>query len=270
MKEIIYKTKLFSNRLTNYIRALPNFLIIGVPRGGTTSLFNYLIQHPLINPPLWKEIDFFGTNFNKGIQWYKSFFPLRKKGYLTGEASPIYLYHPLAPKRIFEIIPEVKIIVLLRNPVDRTFSHYWQSVRKKRESLTFEEAIQKQMTEKLLSDHESLCTEIFHRDNDRVLNQYISGSIYLERIKRFFKIFPKENILILASEELYNKPQTVCDNLAEFLNIPKWNLRKFKKYNFHSEQPQMDNHIRKQLADYFKPHNKKLYNYLNRDFGWEE
>jgi len=117
MKEIIYKTKLFSNRLTNYIRALPNFLIIGVPRGGTTSLFNYLIQHPLINPPLWKEVDFFGTNFNKGIQWYKSFFPLRKKGYLTGEASPNYLYHKLAPRRISETIPKAKIIALLRNPV---------------------------------------------------------------------------------------------------------------------------------------------------------
>ena len=279
LERIYKKFRIIRHRLTGFIRVLPDFLIIGVPRGGTTSLYNYMIEHPNIIPALSKEIGFFSEHYDKGITWYKSHFPSKllnkymswkKINFFTGEASPIYLYHPLAPKRILETIPNVKMILLLRNPVERAWSHYWQSVRKYREKLSFEEVIKRQMNEEHLSDYDAFCTELYHTNNDQILNQYISGSIYLERLKRFYDIFPKEKILILASEDLYNNPQMICDEISEFLKIPKWNLKKFTKYNYYVKQPKLDERLKRQLLEYFKPHNEQLYKYLNRDFGWDK
>ncbi len=273
------RIKIIINRVTRFGRILPDFLIIGVPRGGTTSLYNYLLESPNIFPALWKEISYFSDQYENGITWYQSHFPTKfmkylktrkNENFLTGEASPIYLYHPLAPKRIFEAIPQVKIIALLRNPIDRANSHYWQSVRKKRESLSFDEAVNKQLKDEPLSDHKAFCSEMYQNKHDEVLNQYLSSGICFDRIKRFFELFPKENILIIASEDFYDNPKMVCDDIAKFLKISKWELRKIKKYNYHLDQPKMDNLLRKKLVEFYKPYNEKLYHYLNRDFGWDK
>ena len=117
---------------------LPNFLIIGAQRCGTTTLYNQLVSHPDISPATTKELHYFDINFSKGIQWYKEQFNDER---IIGEASPYYIFHPLCPKRIFDIIPEVKIIVLLRNPVERAYSHYWHEIRLGKENLSFEDAI---------------------------------------------------------------------------------------------------------------------------------
>src|SRR5579863_6754349 len=117
------------------IRLLPDFMIIGTQKGGTTSLYNYLIDHPNISSIFKKEPHFFDFNFYKGVSWYRAHFPsLLEKYYservhgqkfITGEASPYYLYHPLVPQRIKETMPTAytKFIVLLRNPIDRAYSH---------------------------------------------------------------------------------------------------------------------------------------------------
>jgi len=110
------------HRATTPLRVLPDFLVIGVMKGGTTSFFNYLARHPQINPPFRKEIKFFDIHFLQGLGWYRAHFPMRfkmKSGMLTGEATPYYIFHPTAPDRTAKVLPNVKLIALLRNPVDR-------------------------------------------------------------------------------------------------------------------------------------------------------
>src|SRR5947209_2592633 len=111
-------------------RGMPGFLIIGAQRCGTTSLYDDLVKHPSIATASQKEIHFFDLNFQKGIDWYQAQFPgLGQKGFITGEASPYYIFHPLAPKRILAAAPEIKLIVMLRNPVNRAYSHYQHEIK---------------------------------------------------------------------------------------------------------------------------------------------
>src|SRR5690348_1015601 len=154
--------------ITSPLRLLPDFLIIGTQRGGTTSLYHYLQAHPCIGPASTKEVHFFDMRFHKGLAWYRGHFPSRIDQYaveqahghslVTGEATALYLFHPHAPKRVAEALPSVKLIVLLRNPVNRALSHYYHAVKHGQETLSFEEAIQgeeqrtAQEREKLLAD----------------------------------------------------------------------------------------------------------------------
>src|SRR5690242_6983741 len=138
--------------LTSSIRLLPDFLIIGTQRGGTTSLYHYLEAHPCIGPSTTKEIHFFDRRVNKGIAWYRGHFPTRIEKYyverlhgrafITGEASPSYLFHPHVPRRIAKVLPHTKLIILLRNPIDRAYCQYYHSLELGYETLSFEEAIQ--------------------------------------------------------------------------------------------------------------------------------
>ena len=191
---------------TANLRILPHFIIFGVARGGTTSLYNYLTAHPSIASAMTKEIMFFDHRFNFGLNWYKAHFPmfihqLIKKPFVTGEASPSYLYHPLAPARIKEILPNIQLIILLRNPVDRAYSHYAMNLRQGQERLSFEAAVKHQLVERELFEQEG----ILENDNyyRRIYHPYayLSRGIYLVHLKRWFSLFKQDQILILQSEK---------------------------------------------------------------------
>ena len=137
---------------TSPLRMMPDFIIIGTQKGGTTSLYRYLIDHPNIAPIYIKEPHYFDIHFHKGIGWYRSHFPtavekyyarhVEKHDLITGEASPYYLFHPRAPQRVAKTLPKAKLIILLRNPVDRAYSQYQHQLRQPGvEPLSFEEAI---------------------------------------------------------------------------------------------------------------------------------
>ena len=130
--------------LTGPFHLLPDYLIIGAQKCGTGSLYRYLNQHPRIKSGITKEVRFFDKYYNRGINWYRVFFPFKDllgRKYLTGDATPRYLDHPHAPKRVKEIIPNVKFIVLLRNPIDRAYSMYNMRVSRGRETHSFEESL---------------------------------------------------------------------------------------------------------------------------------
>ncbi|RAQ39531.1 deacetylase sulfotransferase, partial [Arthrospira sp. O9.13F] len=127
---------------TKAIAPPPHFIIIGTQKGGTNSLYQYLCQHPQIIPAASKEIHYFTLNYHQPPQWYQSQFPrLPHPQQLTGEGSPYYLYHPAVPQRLHQYSPQVKLIVLLRNPVDRAISHYYWEVKLGCEPLSLEKAI---------------------------------------------------------------------------------------------------------------------------------
>ncbi|RLJ09991.1 MAG: sulfotransferase [Candidatus Aenigmatarchaeota archaeon] len=189
---------------------LPNFIICGTQRGGTTSLYYYLKEHPQIFMPSKKEIHFFDLHYKKGIEWYKRHFREAKNSKIRaiGEASPSYMYFEEVPERIHEVIPDVKLIFILRNPVDRAYSHYWHEVRLGYEWLSFEEAIKVEQERLAKGD-------IINRRH----YSYLDRGKYIEQIKRFRKYFSKDQMLILITEELRSSPETVMRQIFEFLQV---------------------------------------------------
>jgi len=267
----------FFRVLTGMIRTLPNFLIIGAAKCGTTSLYDYLVQHPCIFSASRKEIGFFDDYFNMGLFWYRTHFPTSfkkflkkltgKQNFLTGEASANYLFHPHAAKRIFNTIPSVKLIVLLRNPVDRAYSFYNMQVKKGLEKLSFEEAI-KSEEKRLEGEKEKILQNENYYSYNYAIYSYLARGIYVDQLKDWMKFFPNNQFLILHAKDLQMEPFKTINIVFEFLGLPHYEIKNLQKKNV-GEYNQMNTDIRKWLIDYFKPHNEKLYKLLNRDFGWD-
>lgn len=263
-------------RYAGLTRVLPDFLIVGAQKAGTTSLYHYLKQHPQIVSASHKEVHFFDYNFHKGSLLYKSYFPreleieqrkaqLNKK-VITGETSPYYLFHPLAPYRIAKLLPEVKIIILLRDPAVRTYSHYQHEVRKGRESLAFEEALE-QEEKRLQGEVEKIVSNRKYCSYNHTCFSYVSRSLYLAQVKVYYKLFKQDNILILSSENFFSNTQQVYEKILDFLGLETASLgnKKAKNVGIYNKSAIP---LEKQLRAYFQPHNQKLYEYLQRDFNW--
>ena len=236
--------------------ALPDFVIIGTMKGGTTYLYHLLTQHPLIEPAAAKELQFFNRYFDEGVEWYRQCFPVPRwedgQRTITGEATPEYLPHRHAAERMARVIPQARLIALLRNPVDRTFSDYQQSVRKGREPRTFEEAM----------DYDNL---------DEAPRKFLSKSIYVDQLVRWSEYFPKEQMLVLKSEDFFEDPAGTLKPVLSFLGLPEWRPKVWDlhyKRNRGDYEGGMDPATRERLEEYFEPHNKRLYDYLGQDFGW--
>ena len=249
---------------------LPQFLIVSVERGGTTSLYRYLTQHPRVAPAFRKEVDFFDFNWTRGLDWYRAHFPLRRPGArarITGEATPYYLYHPQVPARIARTLPDVRLVALLRNPVERAFSHYQMNVRQGKETLSFAEAIEGE-GERVRAEWARLEQGEIEFSEAHYKFGYLARGIYVDRLKAWHKHFAPERLLVVRSEDLYADPAGTTARVTEFLGLPPAPLRDAKAYNQKPYSP-IDTGLRRRLADYFAPHNQRLYEYLGRSFGWE-
>jgi len=256
---------------------MPDFIIIGAQRCGTTSLYNYLMEHPNVVPAFRKEVHFFDNHFSKGITWYRSHFPfaihkhyakrIRHQDFITGEATPYYIFHPHAPQRVLETVPRVKLIVLLRNPVDRAYSHYHHEVKMGGETLSFEDAIEREQ-EKLPVEMAKMLEDKNYNSFDHQKYSYLSRGIYVDQLENWTSFFHREQILVLKSEDFFNDPATTLEQVIEFLSLPNWKLsNEYKEYN-RAHYPEMDAATRERLSDYFEPHNQRLYEYLGVNLGW--
>ena len=236
--------------------ALPDFLIIGAQKSGTTSLYDLLTQHPHVERAALKELNYFDRYFEKGIEWYRSQFPLPKlKGErkpITGEATPDYLFYPDAARRAAQVVPQARLIVLLRNPVDRAYSDYQQARRKGWETRTFEEAIEVEKAQLPAS------------------SKYLSRSTYLDHLLRWSKHFADEQMLVLKSEDFFECTQDTMEPVLDFLELPTWEPEASEKRNRGKYEQEMHPATRQQLEEYFEPHNEKLYEHLGVEFEWQQ
>jgi hypothetical protein len=265
-------------RLTSPFRVMPDFFIIGGMRCGTTALYSYLLQHPSIAPAAKKEISFFDMHFKKGEFWYRSQFStllakqyakrIQKRDFITGDATPTYIFNPHVPKRIFQKIPQAKLIVLLRNPVNRAYSLYQLQMLYKVETLSFEEAIEKE-AERLDSEWDRILEDENYVSTLPQYYGYISTGIYVDQLKNWMDVFPKEQFLILTTDRFGQDAQEIFSRVTTFLDMPYWELRTYKRH-YTWPYPPMKPATRKRLMAYFKPHNQRLYELLGRDLGWDE
>jgi hypothetical protein len=253
-----YRGRLFAARILFGMGGLPNTLIIGAQKGGTTSLFEYLAQHPNVCPCSSKEPQYFDTYFDKGPGWYKAWFHPKSNDAITFEASPHVLFHPLAPERVFALIPNAKLIVLLRNPVDRAYSHYQHWIELGYETLSFEEALkaEKGRTDKLwqqLKEREPI-------DWLPLRNySYVRHGLYAEQIDRWLRLFQRKQLLFLKSEEMYASPSVIMERVLRFLEIEPVPLRNPKPYN-QRRYPAMSPQARSLLESVFEQPNAVLKN----------
>lgn len=269
--EILYRG------LTSPLRVSPDFIIIGAQKCGTTSLYNYLIQHPCIFPAFRKELNFFDIGFQRGNLWYRSYFPtafyktykerIYNQNTITGEATPQYLFHPLAAERIAQTLPNAKFIVLLRNPVTRAFSHFNHMKVRGFESLSFEEALEREssiMKAELEKINQNRC----YHCTDFLNHSYVSRGIYIDQLKRWMIFFPREQFLFIKYEDFTTDPATSFRDALNFLGLPEWELSNYSSFNSGKYSSSLNLETKKYLMDFFEPYNQRLYEFLDTSFDW--
>jgi hypothetical protein len=252
---------------TSRLRGLPDFLIIGAQRAGTTSLHKYLMRHAGTARPTRKEIHYFDRYFDLGELWYRSHFPLRSRlrrgdatRVITGEATADYLFHPLVPERARHLVPEARLIVVLRNPVERAYSGWRLMQRTGIDRRPFDEAVRREL--------EVLTISADQRPSPSI-GEYLARGLYATQLERLFRFFPQDRVLLLSSEDLFGRPASVMNVVQDFLGLERRELGPFEPMNS-APGPRLDPVLGAELADFFRPHNERLYELVSRDFRWVE
>jgi hypothetical protein len=246
---------------------LPDFLILGAQKAGTTALYAYLRWHPQITGPSWKEVSYFDRHYRRGRRWYRGHFPALSRGCVVGEASPGYLFHPLAPDRVAETVPHAKLIALLRDPVDRALSHYHHEVALGREPLSFGDALDAE-PERTEGEEERLAGDPRYWSPAWWDHTYLARGRYAEQLERWLAVFPPEQLLVVASEELAADPGAVYARVLEFLAAAPHDLAAYPRV-YEQTYSEMHPDTRRRLVAYFAEPNRRLYELLGRDFGWQ-
>ena len=193
-----------------------------------------------------------------------------QKKFITGEASVRYLDHPHAPQRIKQVTPHAKFIILLRNPITRAFSQHTRVKHNNRESLTFRDAFLNE-SKRTKEDYKKIFSEPFYYADSYFTYSYFERGIYVDKIKHWMEVFPKEQFLIIQSEEFFREPSKIYNQVLDFLGVENFDLdqyEQFRKQDYSESKLLVD--TRKKLVDYFKPHNQRLYEFLGRKFDWDE
>jgi len=260
--------------ITGPLRVLPDFIIIGSMKCGTTSLYYDICEHPCASPAAYDEIGFFDSNFHLGLNWYRSMFPTkrriedirRKEGVaITGEDTPFYFWNPVAAKRIQKLLPNIKLITILRNPIDRAYSEYQDLVSSESNSPSFETFIENEINTRR-KDSSLITEENFEIFNQK--NSYLLKGIYVDQLKIWAGLFPKEQIFTLSTENLNSEPITALESVFQYLNLPDYKIKNIQRQKQKKYAP-MDSQTRKLLIEFFKPHNERLFKFIGKKFDWE-
>lgn len=264
------------------LRLPPDFLLVGTKRGGTTSLHHLLLSHrdviPMFPARRLKSAFYFTENYERGPRWYLSHFatsPYRRgrelvtgRPTVTGESSPYYLFHPLAAERIRKDLPAVKIIVMLRDPVRRAYSNYWERVDNGVETLSFAEALAAE-SERVSAEVERMQRNPLYYSQAHDWFSYRERGVYAPQLRRYMDRFAPDRLLVLGSEEFYSDEQSAFDRVATFLGIEPQPLRDRVRYN-HRPAPPIAAGIERELREFYRPHNADTYELIGRDLGWPQ
>jgi Sulfotransferase domain len=262
---------------TASLRLRPTFLVIGAQKGGTTSLHRYLREHPAVLCPGTKEVHYFSLRYAQGERWYRSLFPLFPAGIAVwlrhgaraavGEATPAYLFDPGAAARVHAFNGQMRVIAVLRDPVDRAYAHYHMERETRDERRPFEDA--------LAWEEEVLAPELERWFADPAYasllplygRSYVARGRYAEQLERWLRLFPREQLLVLTTDELRIDPGGTMALIARFLGVPERTATSYPLENIR-EYPSMSPATRDRLARVFEPHNRRLEELLGRELPW--
>lgn len=258
--------------LTAPARALPDFLIIGAQKCGTTFLYNNLVLHTDVAQALTKEVHYFDTHFERGERWYRAHFARKTellrgdRRVLTGESSPYYIFHPCVARRAAACVPGARLIALLRDPVERAYSHYHHNVRQGHEKLSFEEALEAEAA-RTVGERERLLQRDETRSEPLLRYTYQARGLYADQIEEWMRYFPREQLIVLESERLVHESGSVLEEAQRFLGLTPQPEKSPGRHNAGEYGP-MEPSIRDRLTNYFRPHNERLFAFLGRRFSW--
>lgn len=277
----------------DFLKRRPDFLIVGAQKAGTSSLESFLSQHPRIKCANKKEVGFFSRDrvYGLGTDWYARQFPYKRRlGMQLFEATPEYLYYPFVAQRIYQFNPRMKLIILLRNPVERAFSA-WNMFRQMHADLRIKDETIKEYLEEANPENKDPLLELlgktqfpdFHTcvqdeinallaDKPRALEpSFVRRGLYCEQVQRFYQQFPEGSILILESAELKNDRGAALNRVLGFLGLPQTDRKRTTlqdKHVRHYDSP-MAAPTRKMLQEFFEQHNARLYSAIGREFDWD-
>lgn len=252
-------------RLTATGRMLPDFIVVGAQRSGTTTLFRLLSAHPqVLRPTISKSVAYFDLNYERGFRWYRSHFPLQLTARLRGsgrkvvtfESSGYYMYHPLAPYRIAEDLPEVRVIVMLRDPVDRAHSAHQHEVRRGFETLPFAEAIRRE-AERLQGEVERLRSEPSYHSIEHQHHSYLGRSQYGPQLTTLIDAVGPERIFVVDADRFFLDLKEEFSRLCVWLGLDAPTTVEERVWNAAPREP-LDPEIRKQLQRRFTESNVEL------------
>jgi hypothetical protein len=245
-------------------RSLPDFVIIGAQKAGTTSLYAALVSHPDVRPAFRKEVHFFDTDRASDLGWYRRHFPMGRGDWLTGESSPYYLFHPAVPARMAAALPDVALIAILRDPVARAISQYHHARNWGLEHRPIDVALDPATPEELAPLDDAAWYD--RADSPARERAYLARGRYAEQLERWFTEFDRERILVLDCAAL--DAGTAIPAAEQFLGLREQPLRTVPQRNVGSYSPPPAELVR-ELSQYFAPHNQRLSELLGRELAWK-
>jgi hypothetical protein len=254
-------------RATTGVRMLPTFLIVGAKRSGSTSLFEYVSSHPGVSPcHVKKGTHYFDVNFGRGWGWFRSSFPVAVPGKITGEASPYYMFHPLAATRIAAALPEARLIAVLRDPVTRAHSHYQYERRRGFEDLSLDEALDRE-EERLAGEAERMVADPTYASFEHRHHAYLARGRYAEQLEAIRGLFPAERLLVVQSEAMFADPNAAIGRVWDFLGLPQHTLGQVQAFKAGSYDSMPERALARLGAYYAEP-NERLYALPGINFRW--
>lgn len=234
---------------------LPDFVVAGAVKGGTTSLFYYLQPHPQVWMPQRKELQFFNNNFNKGESWLRGHFAGAGEAQVAGEMTPDYLEHPSTAERMAAVVPNAKLVVSLRHPVDRAYSHYQMQKAKFSAKETFAEIVELELRDG------PKAVEPPHRP-------YLRGGLYSEHLQRLFAHFPRSAVLVLLMDDLESDPAGTYRQLCDHIGVASDPLPENLGRRYNRTMPVRSTLVRRVMVRYKldkRLPGGQLLDYFNRD-----
>ncbi len=256
-------------------RPLPDFLIIGAQRCGTTSLYRYLEKHPqVIGAAPSKGVHYFDVHHERSLRWYRAHFPTRRRRgraggrAVTGEASPYYVFHPPGPDRVRAAVPNVRLILMLRDPVIRAFSQYQQEyARGFEDAETFERALELEPG-RLAGERERMLADPGYDSHAMQHYAYVARGEYATQLEAWRARFDPDRLLVVQAEEFFTDPETAYRGVLDFLGLPV--PARPPSFKAHNARPAggMAPETRMRLAEHFVEPNRRLEELLGRRLGW--
>ncbi|OLE21145.1 MAG: sulfotransferase [Actinobacteria bacterium 13_1_20CM_3_71_11] len=280
VKRVVHAGSRSYGRLTAPARMLPSFLICGGQRCGTTSMYRALAQHPaVLKAVLHKGVHYFDVSYRRGMRWYQGHFPLRATAarvsrrlagvpVQTFESSPYYLYHPLAAARLAADLPGVKLLVLVRDPVERAYSQHAHELARGFESeadfgraLALEPARLRGQTQRLAADPAAYSFAHQH-------HAYRARGEYIRYLQRISAVVDRDRIHVVDSEDFFADPEPVYDAVLDFLGLPHLGYPPFERHNARPRSADLDPGLRKELSAYYASFDDRLAEWLGRELAW--
>ena len=261
--------------LTGPMRVRPDFVIVGAQRCGTTSMFETLVRHPdVLRPFLRKGIHYFDKSYARGELWYRGHFPLvvtsrlrgRNHQVLTGESSPYYMFHPLARQRLAADLPDVKLIVMLRDPVVRAYSGHSHELARGFEDLPFAEALAAEPA-RLQGERERLMAEPGYDSFHWQHHAYRTRGQYVEQLTALEQLVGRDRMCVVDSGGFFRDPEPVFDHVREFLGLAPCSGIVFEQHNARQRSP-LSEDLREELQEHFRPWDEQLERWWGQTPSW--